>query len=73
MSSGPIVALVLAGTENVVAKVRKLNGATDPVEAVPGSIRGDFAQAMEPDNVVHASDSQESAIREIGLFFPDFR
>lgn len=73
MSSEPIIAVVLSGPSGVVEKVRALNGATDPVKAVPGSIRGDYANSMDPDNVVHASDSAESARREIRLFFKDFR
>lgn len=73
MSSEPIIAMVLAGPSGIVEKVRALNGATDPVKAAPGSIRGDFASDLKPDNVVHASDSAESARREIRLFFKDFR
>ena len=64
MSSAPICALVLAGPAGIVEKVRALNGATDPVKAAPGTIRGDYAAAMEPDNIVHASDALESAARE---------
>jgi len=71
MSSGPIMALVLEGPESIVAKVRAINGATNPVNAAPGTIRGDYASAMEPDNIVHASDSHESAQREIAIFFPE--
>ena len=67
----PMVALVLSGTENTIERVRSLMGATDPVEAAPGTIRGDFAHDMEPDNIMHASDSPKSAAREINLFFPD--
>ena len=72
MSSAPICALVLAGRGGMVEKVRALNGATDPLKAAPGTIRGDYAAAMEPDNIVHASDALESAAREIRIFFPDF-
>lgn len=69
MSSAPIMALLLEGPEGIVEKVRTINGATDPVKANPGTIRGDFASNMQPDNLVHASDSVESAEREIGIFF----
>ncbi|NLL88739.1 MAG: nucleoside-diphosphate kinase [Firmicutes bacterium] len=71
MSSGKICAIVLAGPKGTVEKVRALNGATNPVEAVPGSIRGDYAVSMRPDNIVHASDSEASALREIAIFFPE--
>ncbi|HOB09287.1 MAG: nucleoside-diphosphate kinase [Limnochordia bacterium] len=73
MSSGKICALVLAGPQGVVEKVRALNGATNPVEAQPGTIRGDYAVSMRPDNIVHASDSDASAAREIAIFFPEFK
>ena len=66
--SGPLVSLVLEG-ERVIAAVRALNGATDGIEAVPGSIRGDFGTSKSL-NLVHASDSPESAGREIGIWFP---
>jgi len=66
--SGPLVSLVLEG-ERAIAAVRNLNGATDGVEAVPGSIRGDFGTSKSL-NLVHASDSLESAQREIGIWFP---
>lgn len=69
----PMVALVLAGPEGAIAKVRSLIGATDPVHAEPGSIRGDLACHMQPDNLVHASDSPESAERELKLIFPEFQ
>jgi nucleoside-diphosphate kinase len=67
MSSGPIVALVLEG-EGAIAKVRGLMGATDPAKAAPGTIRGDLAGSIEQ-NVVHGSDSPESAAYEIPYFF----
>ncbi|WP_110953114.1 nucleoside-diphosphate kinase [Anaerosinus massiliensis] len=67
MTSGPIVAMVLSG-ENAIGKVRKLNGATNPEKAEPGTIRADFAESMSC-NAVHASDSKESAEREIHIFF----
>ncbi len=69
ITSGPIVAMVLEGTEAVKA-ARQAIGATNPLEAAPGSIRGDFAIEMGQ-NMVHGSDSPESAAREAALFFPD--
>jgi nucleoside-diphosphate kinase len=69
ITSGPLVALVLEGHEAVVA-ARQVIGATNPLEAAPGSIRGDFALEVGQ-NMVHGSDSNESAAREVGLFFPD--
>ena len=69
ITSGPTLALVLEG-EGAVATCRATIGATNPAQAAPGSIRGDFALAM-PNNLVHGSDSPESAAREIGLWFPD--
>ena len=68
-TSGPEVALVLEG-KNAVAEVRKLNGATNPLEAACGTIRGDFAQEVGR-NVVHGSDSVESAAREIAIYFDE--
>ena len=69
ITSGPTLAFVLEG-EGVIATARKTIGATNPADAEPGSIRGDLASAM-PDNLVHGSDSTESAAREIALWFPD--
>ncbi len=69
ITSGPIVAMVLEGRDAVTV-ARRLIGATDPVEADAGSIRGDFALEVQK-NLVHGSDSPESAEREIALFFPD--
>ena len=69
ITSGPLVAMVLEGTEAVTA-ARQVIGATNPLEAAPGSIRGDFA-IETGQNLVHGSDSPESARREIELFFPD--
>ena len=69
ITSGPIVAMVLEGVEAVKA-ARQLIGATNPLDAAPGSIRGDFATEMGQ-NMVHGSDSPESAAREAALFFPD--
>ncbi len=70
IASGPIVAMVLEGAHAVKA-ARQAIGATDPLEAAPGSIRGDFAIEMGQ-NMVHGSDSAESASREAALFFPEF-
>jgi nucleoside-diphosphate kinase len=67
ITSGPTLALVLEG-ESAVSVVRATIGATNPTESAPGTIRGDLALAM-PDNLVHGSDSPESAEREIGLWF----
>ncbi len=69
ITSGPLVAMVLEGTEPVKA-ARQVIGATNPLEAAPGSIRGDFAIEMGQ-NMVHGSDSSESAKREASLFFPE--
>jgi nucleoside-diphosphate kinase len=69
ITSGPLVAMVLEGDEAVVA-ARQVIGATNPLEATTGSIRGDFAVAVGQ-NMVHGSDSNESAAREAALFFPD--
>jgi nucleoside-diphosphate kinase len=67
ITSGPIVAFVLEG-EDVVTAARQVIGATSPLEAAPGSIRGDFAIQVGR-NLVHGSDSSESAEREVTLFF----
>jgi nucleoside-diphosphate kinase len=69
ITSGPLVAMVLEGDQAIVA-ARQVIGATNPLEAAPGSIRGDFAIAVGQ-NMVHGSDSPESAEREAALFFPD--
>jgi nucleoside-diphosphate kinase len=69
ITSAPLVAMVLEGYEAVVA-ARQVIGATNPLEAAPGSIRGDFALEVGQ-NMVHGSDSNESAQREAKLFFPD--
>ncbi|MEU0082765.1 nucleoside-diphosphate kinase [Streptomyces sp. NPDC006274] len=68
MLSGPVVAMVVDG-ERVIEGVRQLAGPTDPIAAAPGSIRGDFGTIVR-ENLIHASDSEESAIRELKLFFP---
>ena len=67
ITSAPTLALVLEG-ESAIGVVRATMGATNPVDSAPGTIRGDLALAM-PDNLVHGSDSPESAEREIGLWF----
>lgn len=67
MTKGPSVMLVLGG-ENAVAKVRAINGATNPAKAEPGTLRYDFAPSMT-ENVVHSSDSAASAAREIAFWF----
>ena len=69
ITGGPLVAMVLEGHEAVVA-ARQVIGATNPLEASPGSIRGDYALEVQT-NLVHGSDGPESSAREIGLFFPD--
>jgi nucleoside-diphosphate kinase len=69
ITSGPLVALVLEGESAVVA-ARQIIGATNPLEANTGSIRGDYALEVGQ-NMVHGSDSPESAQREVGLFFPN--
>ena len=67
ITSGPVVKMVVSG-ENAVATVRKLMGATNPADAAPGTIRGDFGLTMD-ENIIHGSDSVASAEREIGVFF----
>jgi nucleoside-diphosphate kinase len=69
ITSGPTLAFVLEG-EGAIATARKTIGATNPADADPGSLRGSYALAM-PNNLVHGSDSPESAEREIALWFPD--
>jgi nucleoside-diphosphate kinase len=69
ITSAPTLALVVEG-ESAISVVRATMGATNPAEAAPGTIRGDLALAM-PDNLVHGSDSPESAEREIALWFSD--
>ena len=69
ITGGPLVAMVLEGHE-AVAAARQVIGATNPLEAAPGSLRGDFGLEVQT-NLVHGSDSPESAAREVGLFFPD--
>jgi nucleoside-diphosphate kinase len=69
ITSAPTLALVVEG-EGAIATLRTTIGATNPADAAPGTIRGDFALAM-PNNLVHGSDSPESAAREIALWFGD--
>jgi nucleoside-diphosphate kinase len=69
ITGGPLVAMVLEGYEAVKA-ARQVIGATNPLESAPGSIRGDFGLEVQT-NLVHGSDSPESAQREAGIFFPD--
>ncbi len=70
ITSGPAVCMVVEG-ENAVAVVRSMMGKTNPQDATPGTIRGDFAQVTGR-NIIHGSDSSESARREISLFFNDY-
>ncbi len=69
ITSGPLVAMVLEGDAAVEA-ARQVIGATNPLQSSPGSIRGDYATTIGA-NMVHGSDSAESAAREIGIFFPE--
>jgi nucleoside-diphosphate kinase len=69
ITSGPLVAMVLEGYEAVTA-ARQVIGATNPLEAAPGSLRGDFGLEVQ-NNLVHGADSPESATRETALFFPE--
>ncbi len=72
ITRSPSLVVVVEGPAGTHAVVRGLMGATDPKEAAPGTIRGDLGTEL-PDNLVHGSDSPESAAREIALFFPDLR
>lgn len=67
MSSSPVVAMAISGT-NVIKTIRNLTGATNPTEALPGSIRWDFALTIDA-NIIHASDSEETALVELKRFF----
>jgi nucleoside-diphosphate kinase len=67
ITSGPVVAMVVEG-ENAIAEWRKMMGATNPADATPGTIRGDYATTID-ENVAHGSDAPETAKREIGIFF----
>ncbi len=68
ITGGPLVALCVEG-DDAIAGMRQIMGATNPIEAAPGSIRGDFATLIG-ENIVHGSDSPESAKRELEIFFP---
>lgn len=70
MSSGPSAVMVVEG-ERVIEGIRALAGPTDPIAAPPGSVRGDFGTIVR-ENLIHASDSEESAQRELKIFFPSF-
>ena len=70
ITRSPALIMVFEGPEGTHKVVRTLMGATNPAEAAPGTIRGDFALEMT-ENLIHGSDSTESAAREISLFFPD--
>lgn len=70
ITSGPVLLAAVGGPEGTWEVVRRVVGATNPAEAAPGTIRGDLALTLAA-NLVHASDSAESAQREIALFFPD--
>jgi nucleoside-diphosphate kinase len=70
ITRSPLVAMVVEGPEDTYKVVRTMMGVTNPKEAAPGTIRGDLAIEMG-ENLVHGSDSQESAAREIALFFPN--
>lgn len=67
--SGPVVAIAVRG-ENAVKAIRAMMGATNPIEATPGTIRGDFALTID-DNLTHSSSDPEAAARELGLWFPE--
>jgi len=69
MSRGPVVAMVVEGPTDAWEVVRSMMGATNPVKAAPGTIRGDLGLEMT-ENLVHGSDSAESAARELSIFFP---
>jgi len=70
MSRGPVVAMVIEGPEDTWEVVRTMMGTTNPAKAAPGTVRGDLG-ILFTENLVHGSDSLESAQREIGIFFPN--
>jgi len=70
MSRGPVVAMVIEGPEDVWEILRNMMGATNPRNAAPGTIRGDYG-TLFTENLIHGSDSAASAAREIGIFFPN--
>ena len=69
ITSGPVLALAVSG-ESAISVVRTMMGTTNPLDAAPGTIRGDYALELS-ENIVHGSDSKASARRELALFFPD--
>lgn len=69
LTSGPIVAMAISG-ENAVKAIRTMMGATNPVEAAPGTVRGDFALTID-DNLTHSSSDPEAAANELNLWFPE--
>ncbi|MCA9838599.1 MAG: nucleoside-diphosphate kinase [Trueperaceae bacterium] len=69
ITSGPVVAMVLEG-EKAISGWRTMMGSTNPADATPGSIRGDYASTID-ENVAHGSDAPETAAREISIFFPE--
>jgi nucleoside-diphosphate kinase len=69
LTSGPIVAMAISGPSAITA-IRTMMGATNPIQATPGTIRGDFALTID-DNLTHSSDGPESAARELGLWFSE--
>lgn len=69
LMSGPVVAIAVEGT-NAVRAIRMMMGATNPLDAVPGTVRGDLALSIE-DNLTHSSSDEEAAARELGLWFPE--
>ena len=69
MSRGPVVAMAIEGPEDTWEIVRTMMGATNPAKSAPGTIRGEFG-TLFTENLVHGSDSAESAARELGIFFP---
>ena len=69
MGRGPVIAMALEGPEDTWEIVRTMMGATNPAKSAPGTIRGDFG-TLFTENLVHGSDSAESAARELGIFFP---
>lgn len=69
LCSGPVVAIAVQG-ENAVKAIRAMMGATNPLEATPGTVRGDFALSID-DNLTHSSSDPEAAARELGLWFPE--
>jgi len=69
MARGPVVAMAIEGPEDTWEIVRTMMGATNPAKSAPGTIRGDFG-TLFTENLVHGSDSAESAARELGIFFP---